>query len=136
MYMYVYICIKLNHFAVHQKVTQCCKSIIHQFTKKVMRKVHFFPFRYLTENLLCAKHYTKGYMLVLVDSCPPGTDNILKKHRSNLLHWEERGNHEFSENTGQGHLNHLTKIQKGPSLNTGTEFGKRDARRQKLNCGR
>ena len=44
-YVYIYIYMKLNHFAVHQKLTQHCKSTILQLKK---RSVNQETFQYLS----------------------------------------------------------------------------------------
>ena len=46
-YIYIYMCVYLNHFVVHQKLTQHCKSTILQFKKTVPG----FPGGAVVENL-------------------------------------------------------------------------------------
>ena len=52
-YIYIYIYIKLNHFAVHLKLTQHCKSTILQYKKiffKRMKDLFPGPLKVLVED--------------------------------------------------------------------------------------
>ena len=61
-FTYIYIYVKLNHFAVQQKLTQHYKSAEHQLTKKVVLYEGVLPEIFISLD----SSDLKGYLLINV----------------------------------------------------------------------